>query len=135
VDCKGKCKFAAALNFVDLYTYAQDHICPGLQHFEAILGSDVSLPMSAFKPARLFSPFKVNELKPVTTDVDTFSAFSFLSDSLNNLKTELASYLTKAADVSPRLLVGGDIFLWLIIDMCARWRRCSVSPLVISSKA
>lgn len=56
-----------------------------------MLGSDVSLPMSAFKPARLFSPCKVNELKPVITDVDTLLAFSFLSDSLYNLKTELAS--------------------------------------------
>ena len=74
-------------------------------------------------------------MKPVTTDVDTLSLLSFLSDSLNNLKTELASYLTKATDVSPKLLAGGDIFFWLIIDTCARWRRCSVTPLVISSKA
>ena len=45
--------------------YAQDHISPGLQYFEAILGSDVSLPMSAFKPARLFSPFKWSQLPPM----------------------------------------------------------------------
>ena len=91
--------------------------------------------MSAFKPARLFSPFKVNELKPVITDVDMLSAFSFLSDSLHNIKTELASYLTKAVDVGQKFLAGEDIFFWLIIAMRMRWHRCSVTPLVISSEA
>ncbi len=42
-------------------------------------------------------------MKPVAADVDVLSAFPFLRDSvtINNLKTELPSYLAKATEKSP----------------------------------
>ena len=62
-------------------TYATECIRPGLQYFETKFGSDLSAPVSVFKTARLFSPVKVREMKPVASDVDTLSAFPFLNDS------------------------------------------------------
>ena len=45
----------------------------------------------------------MNELKPVATDLDALSVFPFLSDSFDNLKIELLSYLAKAMGVSPEV--------------------------------
>ena len=45
-----------------LKTYALNCIQPGLQYFSEQVGF---LPLSAFKAPRLFSPNKVNEMKPV----------------------------------------------------------------------
>ena len=98
-----------------LQTYATECIRPGLQYFETKFGSDLSAPVSVFKAARLFSPVKVDEMKPVACDVDTLSAFPFLNDSvtISNLKSELPSYLAKASDVSPDF------------DMLEWWKRNS----------
>lgn len=86
-----------------LQTHATECIRPGLQYFETKFGSNLSAPVSVFKAARLFSPVKVHEMKPVASDVDILSAFPFLNDSvtISNLKSELPSYLAKASDVSP----------------------------------
>ena len=98
-----------------LQTHASNCICPGLQYFQEKLGNDLRSPVSAFKAARLFSPVKVHEMKPVATDINTLSEFPFLNDSvtLNNLKTELPTHLAKAMDVSPEF----DVLEW--------WRRNS----------
>ena len=45
--------------------------------------------MSAFKAARLFSPYKVHEMKPTTAAVDELTAFPFLIGKLEDLKLEL----------------------------------------------
>ena len=56
--------------------------------------------MAAFKAARLFLPQKVVELKPDAAAVHSLQAFPFLKASiLVNLKSELPSYLAKAADI------------------------------------
>lgn len=88
-----------------LKTYALNCIQPGLQYFSEQLESDSSLPLSAFKAARLFSPNKVNEMKPVAADVDILLALPFLSDSatIANLKMELPAYLAKVIDISPQV--------------------------------
>ena len=52
--------------------------------------------------ARLFCPWKVSEMQPVATDIDALSSFPFLKDAsiLALLKSELATYLSKAEDTS-----------------------------------
>ena len=64
-DCEWGLQPAAAF----INTYATDCFRPGLQYFETNFGSDLSPPLSVFKAARLFSPMKVDEMKPVATDV------------------------------------------------------------------
>ena len=90
-----------------LQTYGRECVRPGLEYFETKFGNDLSPPVSVFKAARLFSPIKVHEMKPVATDVDALSVFPFLNDSItiNNLKGELPSYVAKASDVSPEFNV------------------------------
>ena len=51
------------------------------------------------KAARLFSPFKANEIQPTATNIDDLKAFPFLNDD-NQLKAELPAYLALAADVN-----------------------------------
>ena len=64
------------------------------------LGNDSQLPVAAFKAARLFSPFKVNEIQPTAKDVDDLVAFPFLVGKIDLLKAELPAYLALAADVN-----------------------------------
>ena len=82
--------------------YAKDCVKPGLQYFlEKFLG-ELSGSVAAFKAARFFLPQKVVELKPDAAAVDLLQAFPFLNKAsvLGNLKSELPSYLAKAADTS-----------------------------------
>jgi hypothetical protein len=72
----------------------------GLDYFQNKLGNDSQLPVAAFKAARLFSPFKVNEIQPTAKDVDDLMAFPFLVDEIDHLKAELPAYLALAADVN-----------------------------------
>ena len=59
--------------------------------------------MSAFKAARLFSPYKVHEMKPTTAAVDELTAFPFLIGKLEDLKLELPTYMAAVEDVSTEL--------------------------------
>ena len=54
--------------------YAGSCLKPGIDYFLARFGNDTVSLLSGFKAARLFSPRKVSELKPVA--VDTFELFS-----------------------------------------------------------
>ena len=72
----------------------------GLDYSQNKLGNDSELPVAAFKAARLFSPFKVNEIQPTAKDVDDLVAFPFLVGELDLLKVELPAYLALAADVN-----------------------------------
>ena len=58
------------------------------------LGDDEVNPIKA---ARLFSPAKINEMQPTTSDIE---AFPFLVNDISALKAEIPSYLALAADVS-----------------------------------
>lgn len=80
--------------------YAHTCIKPGLQYFLDKFTQELSGSVAAFKAARLFLPQKVVELKPDAAAVDSLQAFPFLKASiLVNLKSELPSYLAKAADI------------------------------------
>jgi hypothetical protein len=76
----------------------------------ARFGNDATSPLSAFKAARLFSPFKVSEIKPVAADVDTLCNFPFLNDAstITSLKAELAMNISKVEDVDS----GVNVLLW-----------------------
>ena len=83
---------------------------PGIDYFMQRFGNDVTSPLSAFKAARLYSPFKVSEMKPVAADVDAMCNFPFLNEPPINtsLKSELGTYISKAEDVASDV----DIPLW-----------------------
>ena len=78
----------------------------GLDYFHNKLGNDSQLHVAAFEAARLFSPFKVNEIQPTAKDVGNLVAFpflvafSFLVGEIDLLKAELPAYLALAADVN-----------------------------------
>ena len=57
--------------------------------------------MMAFKSARLFSPSKINNIRPSPSDINDLSALPFLSSLvIEQLKKELADYQALAEDVS-----------------------------------
>lgn len=66
--------------------------------------NDLSGAVQLFKVARYFSPTKVSELKPASSDLDSLSVFPFLnSEATEGLKSELSNYLAAAEDVSPQI--------------------------------
>ena len=76
-------------------------VTPSLQYFADCKANSIGEPLACFKAARLFSPTKIEEMKPSTSEVDTLAAFPFLFDGLNALKTELPAYLAAVEDISP----------------------------------
>ena len=77
------------------------------EKFDAVSG-EFSQLVSAFKAARLFSPYKVAEMKPTTAAMDELRAFPFLINKLEDLKLELPTYMAAVEDVSNRI----DILQW-----------------------
>ena len=75
---------------------------PGINYFLSKFGDDTSLPLSAFKAARLFSPVKVNDMQPVATDVDMLQSIPVLNTNgtIDKLKTELPAYVAKTSGIS-----------------------------------
>ena len=90
--------------------YAKTCVKPGLQYFLNKFSEELRSSVAAFKAARLFLPQKVVELKPDVAAVDSLQAFPFLNKAsiLINLKSELPSYLAKAADIDAEL----DPLVW-----------------------
>ena len=58
--------------------YAQNAIQPGLDYFKSQMEVTLKNTLSAFKAARLFSPYKVNSMNPAASDVDSLKSFPFL---------------------------------------------------------
>ena len=90
--------------------YGMDCVQPGIDHFHSKFGNDSSLPLNAFKAARLVSPLKVNDLKPVAADIDSLKCIPILNDNeiIKNLKKELPSYLAKTSGISADV----DVLNW-----------------------
>ena len=88
--------------FTQLTDYAKGCVQPAYQYFDLKFGTDLKDTLQAFKCARLFDPSKVTELQPSASDVDSLKIIPFLKDTavINGLKSELATYLAKAEDVS-----------------------------------
>lgn len=63
--------------------YAKSCIQVGIDYFHKRLGDDEVNPIKAFKAARFFSPSKVNEMQPTTSDIDDFQAFPFFVNDIS----------------------------------------------------
>ena len=81
--------------------YAKECVQPVYEYFEERFMRELSGVVSAFKAARLFCPLKAHEMQPLPSDIYILRAFPFLCHNsvLSDLKTELPTYLSKAADV------------------------------------
>ena len=86
-----------------LRTYALSCLKPALDYYREHLKADLmSVPLSAFKAARLFSPQKLQEMKPDITVLDTLTIFPFISVAdLVQMKDEYPKYLAAVEDISP----------------------------------
>ena len=82
--------------------YGMDYVRPGIDYFHSKFGNDSSPPLNAFKAARLASLLKVNDLKPVASDIDTLKCIPVLnkSETIENLLKELPTYLAKTNGIS-----------------------------------
>ena len=84
-----------------LLAYGKVCCAPAYAYFKTKFDNDLQPNMNAFKIARYFSPARVNELKPSVTDIDSLSAFPFVTpDLIASLKSELSDYLAEAEDTS-----------------------------------
>lgn len=80
-----------------LQDYAKKCIQTGLDYFAHQLDTSLSVPLSAFKAARLFCPQKVGFLNPTADDLQQLTSFPFITKPiLFSLKAELSLYLAKA---------------------------------------
>ena len=82
--------------------YEKECAQPAMEYFKACLSGPLKIALSAFKAARLFVPDKLTEMKPDSSDIDSLTAFPFLSnqETLSALKTELSQYLAQADGIS-----------------------------------
>ena len=61
------------------------------------------MTLELFKTARYFSPSKVSELKPTSSDLSSLSVFPcFDSEAIEGMKSELPTYLAAAEGVAPQ---------------------------------
>ena len=92
---------ANAVALTQQYThYAKSCVQPGFDYLQEKFYGDLNPAVTAFKAARLFCPHQVKDLQPNARDVESISAFPFLSDALDDLKTKLPQYLANAADTA-----------------------------------
>ena len=77
-------------------------IQPALDYYqEHLQASIMSVPLRAFKAARLFDPHFLNKTKPEHIVLNTLSAFSFITEPvLLNLKQEFPLYVAAVEDIS-----------------------------------
>ena len=82
--------------------YAKACIKPALDYYKEHLDADLmSIPMKAFKAARLFSPHILQRTKPECTALTSLLAFPFITEStLAALKEEFPRYAAIAEDIS-----------------------------------
>ena len=83
-------------------TYATSCIKPALDYYAEHLKADLmSVPLNAFKAARMFSPHKLREVKPDCAALDSLSAFPFFKPlALAAMKDEYPQYLAAAEDIT-----------------------------------
>lgn len=84
-----------------LVAYAENCVTEGYNYFRSKFDDDLKSAMEAFGAARYLSPAKVNAIKPIASDIDSFKAFPFRdSGAIADLKSELPAYLAAAEDFS-----------------------------------
>ena len=80
-------------------------IQPGMDYYqEHLQASIMSVPLKAFKAARLFNPHFVNKTKPERIALTSLSTFSFITEPvLLNLRKEFPLYVAAVEDISSEL--------------------------------
>ena len=84
----------------ELIVYAKSCVQPGIAYYFQQLSSSTKEPLKAFKAARPFSPYKLQEVKPSTGAIDAFVSFHFLSSNISALLEEFPLYIAAAEDVN-----------------------------------
>jgi hypothetical protein len=86
-----------------LVQYAKNCVKPAYDYFKEKFDNDLRSTVKLFKTARYFSPSKVSELKPTSSDLSSLSAFPcFDSEAIEGMKSELPTYLAAAEGVAPQ---------------------------------
>ena len=62
----------------DLVEHGKRCVQPGIAYYFQQVSTNMKPALEAFKAARLFSPFRLNEIKPSVASLDTVIAFPFL---------------------------------------------------------
>lgn len=85
-----------------LIDYAKACAKPAYDYFSAKFGNDLKEIVTVFKYARYFDPTKINELKPISGDIDNLRVLPFLDNNtiIYGLKCELPLYMAKADGLS-----------------------------------
>ena len=83
----------------DLIEHAKQRVQPGIAYYFQQVSTNMKQALEAFKAARLFSPFRLNEINPSVASLDALAAFPFLVSEIPSLKKELPLYQTAAQDV------------------------------------
>ena len=80
-------------------------IQPALKYYqEHLQASIMSVPLKAFKPARLFDPHFISKTKPESIPLTSLSTISFITEpELSNLKQEFPQYVAAVENVSSDL--------------------------------
>ena len=61
----------------ELIQYTKSCVQPGMTYYFNQLATSMKEPLEAFKAARLFSPAKVQQIRPSVSALDTLSVFLF----------------------------------------------------------
>lgn len=85
----------------DLLQHANTCIQPGIAYYFQQVSTNMKASLEAFKAARLFSPFRLTELNPSITTIDSLTSFPFLRSEIPALKQELPLYQAAAQDINP----------------------------------
>ena len=85
----------------DLLQHANTCIQPGIAYYFQQVSTSMKASLEAFKAARLFSPFRLTELNPSITSIDSLTSFPFLCSEIPALKQELPLYQAAAQDIDP----------------------------------
>ena len=88
----------------DLVQHAKSCVQPGIAYYFEQVSTNMKPALEAFKAARLFSPFRLIEINPSVTAIDSLGAFPLLGTEIPALKQELPLYQAAARDVDLRMI-------------------------------
>ena len=90
--------------------YGKDRVKPVEEYFKSKFSNELSTSLSVFKAARVFAPYKLKEMAPDISIVNSLSEIIFLNNktTLNNLKSEFPQYIALSEDTSPEV----DVMSW-----------------------
>ena len=82
---------------MQLINYANTCYPPAYSYFKEKFDKDLKKAVEIFKAARYFLQFKIDELRPTISDIDSLKLFPFLDSTLlTDQKAEIADYTAAA---------------------------------------